>query len=521
MDSLTLLVFLPLLGALLVALTPKSATGAQRGITLLTMLVTMVIGLHVCLDFDGASAAMQHLVNVPWFSLPGGSGVDIPVRFKLGLDGISVLMVALTALLGPIIVLSTWGHIHERVKEFMVWLLVMQTGMLGVFLALDLVLFYVFWEVTLVPLYFMLGIWGGERRLYATIKFFLYTLAGSLVMMIGVILLLYQTKTADIEALMNLAPTLDSTRQTWIFWSFALAFMIKVPVMPFHTWLPDAHTQAPTSGSVILAGVLLKMGTYGLLRFCIGMFPGPALDAAPVMMALGAIGIVYGAFLAMAQHDIKRLIACSSVSHLGYVVLGLFALNQAGVRGSVLQMVNHGLSTGLLFLLVGMIYERRHTRMLDQYGGIAKVMPLYSLFFGIAVFSSVGLPGLNGFVGEYMILLGSFQASPWIAAVSVTGVIFGAVYLLMATRKLLFGPLTHAENKNLSDINWREAGLMLPIVVLCFWIGVAPNPFLARTDASVDQLLSRIDAQRAKVALVEPPSSAPSTAAMMSAGETR
>jgi NADH-quinone oxidoreductase subunit M len=393
--------------------------------------------------------------------------------------------------------------------------------MLGVFLALDLVLFYVFWEVTLVPLYFMLGIWGGERRLYATIKFFLYTLAGSLVMMIGVILLLYQTKTADIEALMNLAPTLDSTRQTWIFWSFALAFMIKVPVMPFHTWLPDAHTQAPTSGSVILAGVLLKMGTYGLLRFCIGMFPGPALDAAPVMMALGAIGIVYGAFLAMAQHDIKRLIACSSVSHLGYVVLGLFALNQAGVRGGVLQMVNHGLSTGLLFLLVGMIYERRHTRMLDQYGGIAKVMPLYSLFFGIAVFSSVGLPGLNGFVGEYMILLGSFQASPWIAAVSVTGVIFGAVYLLMATRKLLFGPLTHAENKNLSDINWREAGLMLPIVVLCFWIGVAPNPFLARTDASVDQLLSRIDAQRAKVALVEPPSSAPSTAAMMSAGETR
>jgi NADH-quinone oxidoreductase subunit M len=297
--------------------------------------------------------------------------------------------------------------------------------------------------------------------------------------------------------------------------------MIKVPVMPFHTWLPDAHTQAPTSGSVILAGVLLKMGTYGLLRFCIGMFPGPALDAAPVMMVLGALGIVYGAFLAMAQHDIKRLIACSSVSHLGYVVLGLFALNQAGVRGSVLQMVNHGLSTGLLFLLVGMIYERRHTRMLDQYGGIAKVMPLYALFFGIAVFSSVGLPGLNGFVGEYMILLGSFQASPWIAAVSVTGVIFGAVYLLMATRKLLFGPLTHAENKGLNDINWREAGLMLPIVVLCFWIGVAPNVFLSRTDASVDQLLSRIDAQRAKVALVEPHSSVPSTAATIRAGETR
>ncbi len=509
MDSLTLLVFLPLVGALLVALTPRNAVAAQRGLALVTLLAVCALGLWVCLDFDGSRSSYQHLVDVPWFSLPGGAGTSVPVHFKLGLDGLSVLMVGLTALLGPIVMLSTWGHITTRVKEFMVWLLVMQSGMLGVFLALDLVLFYVFWEITLVPLYFMLGIWGGERRLYATIKFFLYTLAGSLVMMVGVILLIYQLKSADVEALTAQAGTLGLAHQTWIFWAFALAFMIKVPVMPFHTWLPDAHTEAPTSGSVILAGVLLKMGTYGLLRFCIGMFPAAAIGAAPLMMALGAIGIVYGAFLALAQHDVKRLIACSSVSHLGYVLMGMFAFTQAGVRGSVLQMVNHGLSTGLLFLLIGMIYERRHTRLLDQYGGIASVMPLFALLFGIAVFSSVGLPGLNGFVGEYLILLGSFQSQPWIAAIAVTGVIFGAVYLLMATRKLLFGPLVHAENKQLSDINLREVGLMLPVVALCFWIGFAPNTFLSRTDASIDALLQRVDAARTHLATLESAPHAP------------
>ncbi len=272
-----------------------------------------------------------------------------------------------------------------------------------------------------------------------------------------------------------------------------------MPSLPFHTWLPDAHTEAPTSGSVILAGVLLKMGTYGLLRFCIAMFPAAAIGAAPLMMVLGTLGIVYGAFLAMAQYDIKRLVACSSVSHLGYVLLGMFAFTQAGVRGSVLQMVNHGLSTGLLFLLIGMIYERRHTRLLDQFGGIARVMPLFALFFTLAVLSSVGLPGLNGFVGEYLILLGSFESQPWITSLAVTGVIFGAVYLLMATRKLLYGPLERPENKALTDINLREVGLMVPLVVLCFWIGFAPNTFLSRTDASVDALLARV--AKARVAL--------------------
>jgi len=498
--TLSVLVFLPLLGALLIAATPKKAVGMQRGIALLTTLAVAWIGIALCLRFDGSSAAMQFTEVAPWFTLPGG----IDVHYRLGMDGISVLLVGLTAILGPIVVLSTWGHIHVRVKEFMVWLLAMQTGMLGVFLSLDLILFYVFWETSLIPLYFILGIWGGERRLYATIKFFLYTFAGSVVMLIAAIWLIWTAETTDVVRLLDIAGRMPVETQTWLFAAFALAFAIKVPLMPFHTWLPDAHTEAPTSGSVILAGVLLKMGTYGLLRYGIQMFPGAALEAAPWMMALGVLGIVYGAFLAMAQTDVKRLIACSSVSHLGYVVLGLFALTEAGLRGSLLQMVNHGLSTGLLFLLIGMIYERRHTRALDQYGGIAGVMPIFALFLVFAVLSSVGLPGLNGFVGEYLILLGTWQASPWLAAIAVTGVVFGAIYLLMATRKMLFGPLVHSENKSLSDLNGREVALMLPIVVLCVWIGVQPNVFLDRTDASLRDVTSRIEhARSARTASIE------------------
>jgi NADH-quinone oxidoreductase subunit M len=499
--SLTVLVFLPLLGALLVAATPSKAAGLQRGLTLVTTLVTAWIGLTLCAQFDGRSAAAQFNESAAWFTLPGG----VPARFRLGMDGISVLLVGLTALLGPVVVLSTWGHIHERVKEFMIWLLVMQTGMLGVFLALDLVLFYVFWEVSLVPLYFIVGIWGGERRLYAAIKFFLYTLAGSLVMLVAVIWLIWTLGSTDVVRLTDLAAGLPEGTQLWLFAAFTLAFAIKVPVIPFHTWLPDAHTEAPTSGSVILAGVLLKMGTYGLLRFGVAMFPAAALEAAPWMMALGAVGIVYGAFLAMAQTDVKKLIACSSVSHLGYVVLGLFALTQAGLRGSLLQMVNHGLSTGLLFLLIGMIYERRHTRALDQYGGIAAVMPVFSFFLVVAVLSSVGLPGLNGFVGEYLILLGTFQASPALAAVSVTGVVFGAVYLLMATRKVLFGPVVHSENRGLADLNGREVALMLPVVALIVWIGVQPNAFLSLSDGSLRDVQARVDRARAvRTASAEP-----------------
>ncbi len=410
-------------------------------------------------------------------------------------------MVALTTLIMPIVVLSTPGHVTRRVREFMVWLLVMETGMLGVFLSLDLVLFYFFWEISLIPLYFIIGIWGGERRLYATVKFFLYTLAGSLVMLIAAIALVYRGHSTDIGELSRWAAAAPLEAQTWLFAGFALAFAIKVPVIPFHTWLADAHTEAPTAGSVILAGVLLKMGTYGLLRFGIAMFPAAAVEAAPLFMMLGALGVVYGAFLAMAQSDIKRLIACSSVSHLGFVVLGMFALTQAGVRGSVLQMVNHGLSTGLLFLLVGMIYERRHTRRIDDYGGVASVMPVFAFCFVLAVLSSVGLPGLNGFVGEWLILLGSFQANVWIAAVATSGVIFGAVYLLMATRRMLFGPVTHEENRGLRDMDLRELSISAPILVLCLWIGLAPNQLLDKTTPSIDRVLERVERARASMRL--------------------
>jgi NADH-quinone oxidoreductase subunit M len=396
----------------------------------------------------------------------------------------------------PVVILSTWGHIDKRVKEFMVWMLVMETGMLGVFLSLDLVLFYFFWEISLIPLYFLVGIWGGERRLYATVKFFLFTLAGSLVMMVGVIALIYRMQSSDVGTLTETALRLPRDIQYWIFGSFALAFAIKVPMIPFHTWLADAHTEAPTSGSVVLAGVLLKMGTYGLLRFGIAMFPNAALDAAPLFMGLGAAGIVYGAFLAMAQTDLKRLIACSSVSHLGFVVLGMFALTHAGLSGSILQMVNHGISTGLLFLLVGMLYERRHTRALDQFGGIAASMPVFALFFVFSMLSSVGLPGLNGFVGEYLILLGAFQASPFWAVVGVTGIIFGAVYLLMATRRVLFGPLNRPENEALKDLSPREIGLMLPMIALVIWIGVAPNQVLGHIEPTIERLVNRIERER-------------------------
>ncbi|MDG1500287.1 MAG: NADH-quinone oxidoreductase subunit M [Planctomycetota bacterium] len=496
MDSLTVLTFLPLVGAFLVMAMPASQTKAIRLVALATTVITGVIGLSIYAGFDGASAAMQNTCEAPWFTLPG---TDIAVAYRLGLDGISVLMVGLTAIIMPIVILSTYGHIHDRVKEFFVWMLIMETGMLGVFLSMDIVLFYVFWEVSLVPLYFLVGIWGGDQRIYATVKFFLYTVAGSLVMLVAIIAMILALQTTNMETMLATASTLPLADQSWMFFAFALAFCIKVPVLPFHTWLADAHTQAPTSGSVLLAGVLLKMGTYGLIRFAIGFFPMMALEHQSLFMGLGAVGIVYGAFLAMAQTDIKRLIACSSVSHLGFVVMGMFALTETGMRGSILQMVNHGLSTGLLFLLIGMVYERRHTRLISDFGGIAASMPIFAVFFIISMLSSVGLPGLNGFVGEFMILAGSFEASPMWGAIGVTGVIFGAVYLLSATRRMLFGPLTRDENRNLTDINLREIGLMVPMVILCFWMGVQPNAFLDKLDGSIGGeggLMQRIEAAK-------------------------
>ena len=502
MTNLTLLTFLPLVGALLLGIVPGRDARVLRGVALGVTTVVGAMGIALLVAFDGSLAGAQFVQQVEWFELG-----DTTVHYQLGVDGISILLVALTAVIMPFVTLSTAGHIQERVREFLVWLLVMETGMLGVFLAGDLVLFYFFWEVSLVPLYFMVGIWGAERRLYATLKFFLYTLAGSLMMLVAVIALVYGAQadpgspvlTTDLAALTDWAARQSLATQSWLFTGFALAFAIKVPLVPFHTWLADAHTQAPTSGSVILAAVLLKMGTYGLLRFGIGMFPAAAVAAAPLFMGLGALGIVYGALLAMAQTDVKRLIACSSVSHLGFVVLGMFALTQAGMRGSVLQMVNHGLSTGLLFLLFGALYERRHSRAIDQYGGVASVMPVFAFFWTFSMLASVGLPGLNGFVGEWLILLGTFQASPLLAAVAVTGVILGAVYLLMATRKLLFGPVLHPETQRLGDLSPREIGIVAPLCALCLWIGVAPNGLLDKTTASIDALLVRVEGARAEL----------------------
>ena len=505
---LALLCFLPLVGALAIALLPRGSDALARLVALATTLVVAGVGLAVWAGFDGTAPGFQAEFVREWFTLAGVNG-PLPIRLHLGLDGVSLLLVALTVVLMPLVVLSAYGHVHTRVKEFLVWLLVMETGMLGVFLALDLVLFYFFWEVSLVPLYFLVGIWGGERRLYATLKFFLYTVAGSLVMLVAVIALLWKLGSASVPELFARTAALEPATQAWIFGAFALAFAIKVPILPFHTWLADAHTEAPTSGSVLLAGVLLKMGTYGLLRFGIQLFPGMAVDAAPVFLALGAFGIVYGALLALAQDDLKRLIACSSVSHLGFVVLGLFALTGPALRGAVLQMVNHGLSTGLLFLLVGMVYERTHTRELARYGGIASVMPVFALFFVFTVLASAGLPGLNGFVGEYLVLAGTFQASPVWAAVSVSGVVLGAVYLLMATRRMLFGPLVHEENRHLSDLGKREVGLMLPLVALSVWIGVQPNALLDKCAPALEGILERVEEARFEARLSVPDAGAP------------
>ena len=497
---LSALTFLPLVGAILIALLPGKATSLLRMVAFAVTVVVAALGVNLYLGFDGSQAQAQHVLQALWFTLPEGSSAltaqGVPIRFFLGVDGVSILLVTLTTILMPLVVVSSLGHVHHRVKEFLVWLLVMETGMLGVFLSLDIVLFYFFWEVSLVPLYFILGIWGGDRRLYATMKFFLYTVAGSLVMLVAVIAAIYMLGTASIPQLIETASDLSLATQSWLFGAFALAFAIKVPLLPFHTWLADAHTAAPTSGSVLLAGVLLKMGTYGLLRFGVEMFPEASIAYAPVFLALGALGIVYGAFLAWAQTDLKRLIACSSVSHLGFCVIGIFAMTGPGLRGSVLQMVNHGLSTGLLFLLVGMIYERTHTRRLDRYGGIATVMPVFSFFLVFTVLSSAGLPGLNGFVGEYLILAGTFQVSKLWAAISVTGVIFGAVYLLMATRRVLFGPIVHEENRELKDLGARELAILAPLCALCVWIGVAPNNLIHKSSGSLDRIAQRVERAR-------------------------
>jgi NADH-quinone oxidoreductase subunit M len=500
LHPLTLTTFFPLLGVLVILFINSQHKNTIRWVALLTSLVTFGFSIATLVQFNAAASTMQLEVNLPWIQIGGQNGWNI--AFHLGVDGLSILLLLLTTFLTPISILSTWSAVQERVKDFMIFFLLLEVGMVGVFLAQDLFLFYIFWEFTLVPMYFLIGVWGGPNRMYAAVKFFLYTMAGSILMLLAILWLGISQSTFSVTELVSrIAANPDiipASTQLWLFIAFAAAFAIKVPMWPLHSWLPDAHVEAPTAGSVILAGVLLKMGTYGFLRFNIPIFPKAAIQLAPWMAGLAVIGILYGAAVSYAQKDVKKLVAYSSVSHLGFVMLGLFALNPQGIQGGILQMINHGLSTGALFLIVGMIYERRHTRDMDAFGGLWKVMPIYGLITLIVTLSSMGLPGLNGFVGEFTILLGAFGSdalsSYWFAGLAALGVILAAIYMLFMFQKLFLGPLDKEENKSLKDLNWREIITLVPILVFIFWIGLYPKPFFNLIAPTVNALVNVLHA---------------------------
>jgi NADH-quinone oxidoreductase subunit M len=479
---LTLVTFFPVAGmVVLLALPGARARAIKLAANVFTGL-EFVATLLLLTRFDAASGDMQFLERVPWIKAIGA-------QYLLGVDGISLLLVLLTSLLTFVATLSSWQAVQKRLKEYYVFLLLLETGMIGVFLALDLLLFYVFWEVVLVPMYFLIGVWGGERKLYAAIKFFLYTLFGSVAMLVGILVLRSQHQTFDVLAMLAAGPVLPVALQSWVFLAFFLGFAIKVPMFPFHTWLPDAHVEAPTAGSVILAGVLLKMGTYGFLRFSMPLLPDAARRYAPAIVVLALVAIVYGALVSLMQKDMKKLIAYSSVSHMGFVMLGLFVLTPLAAKGAVLQMVNHGISTGALFLIVGIIYERRHTRLISEFGGLASRMPVYAAVFLIMTMSSIGLPGLNGFIGEFMILMGTFPVSWLWTAVAATGIILGAGYMLWLYQRVMFGRLTNPANESLKDLTLRELATFVPLIILAFWIGVFPKPFLAVLDKPVEKII--------------------------------
>jgi NADH-quinone oxidoreductase subunit M len=501
MDPLltSLVTFFPLVGVLILLFINQENKSAIRWTALLTSLVTFVISIVVLLQFDASNPNLQGVVHENWIQVAGWN-----ITYAMGIDGLSILLILLTTFLTPISILSTWTAVEDRVKDFMIFFLMLEVGMTGVFVAQDLFLFYIFWEFTLVPMYFLIGIWGGPRRRYAAVKFFLYTMAGSILMLLAILWLGIEGGTFYLPDLIARG-NIPADVQTWLFLAFAAAFAIKVPMWPLHSWLPDAHVEAPTAGSVILAGVLLKMGTYGFVRFNLPLFPEAAVRLAPTMGLLAVIGILYGAAVSFAQKDVKKLVAYSSVSHLGFVMLGLFALNTQGIQGGILQMVNHGLSTGALFLLVGMIYERRHTRDMDAFGGLWTVMPVYAVLTLIVSLSSMGLPGLNGFVGEFTILLGAFGSDALATQIgnsvlhpgvmtgfAAAGVILAAIYILYMFQKLFLGPVTHEENKKLLDLNWREIFTLAPILVFIFWIGLYPKPFFTLMAPAVEKLVAAL-----------------------------
>ncbi|MBK9099166.1 MAG: NADH-quinone oxidoreductase subunit M [bacterium] len=492
---LTYLLAVPVIGSILILFINKEKAQLIKYTGLAISLVAFVISLIIYFDFDNQTDAFQFVHKFNWIT-------DLNISYHVGIDGLSMLLILLTTFLTPLTLISSWSSIKNKVKEFTFFMLFLELGMLGVFASLDMFLFYVFWEAMLIPMYFIIGIWGGERRIYASIKFFIYTMAGSLLMLVAIIwLVVYSAEmlggfTTNLLDLYKTGPTIDITVQGLLFLAFALSFAIKVPLFPFHTWLPDAHVEAPTAGSVILAGVLLKMGTYGFLRFNLPLFPQAALDYAGLISVLAVIGIIYGALVAMVQTDMKKLVAYSSVSHLGFVMLGIFALNQEAVQGAVIQMINHGLSTGALFLLVGMIYERTHTRKIADYGGIAKLVPWFSFAFLFTSLSSIGLPGLNGFVGEFLILTGAFKStvlnSWWFAIFSATGVIFAAVYLLWMYKKVVFGEVTNSNLNSLTDLNFREKLVLIPIFLFIVWIGIYPSTFLKVSEKSSEKVIEQV-----------------------------
>ena len=509
---LTLVIALPLIGALVVLLVPnRDEQGARliRQLGLVVSLAVFALTLLVWARFDAGSAEFQLVESAPWIPAFG-------ITYHVGVDGISLLLVVLTGFLTPISLLSSWESVEKKTKEFTFFVLALEAAMIGVFLSLDLFLFYVFWDAMLIPMYFLIGIWGYDRRIYAALKFMLYTMAGSVLMLVAILGLGWlhseATGSYSFDYAEFLALKIAPATQFWFFLAFALAFAIKVPLFPFHTWLPDAHVEAPTAGSVILAGVLLKMGTYGLIRFAFPLFPDAAAYFAPYLAGLAVIGIIYGALVAMVQPDMKKLVAYSSVSHLGFVVLGICAMNPNGLQGAVYQMIAHGVSTGGLFLVVGMLSDRRHTRLISEYGGLKSVVPRLSAVFLVITLSSIGLPSLNGFIGEFLVLLGTFLWQPRFAVFAATGVILSAVYMLWMVQRVYYGEVTNPKNEKLSDLSPREWAVIAPVLAMAIFMGLAPNVFLHPTAASIDKVVERMQGRTQSVERVDRPAAPAPTA---------